>query len=49
MTFKAVSAAVTLDATLCSGVDNLVEKVPALKQSTPVLYSSTRWVSDRFR
>merc|ERR1711973_328604 len=34
---KAVSAA----ATLCSGVDNLVEKVPALKQSTPVLYSST--------
>jgi len=39
---KAVSAAVTLDATLCSGVDNLVEKVPALKQSTPVLYSSTR-------
>merc|ERR1712126_753638 len=39
---KAVSAAVTLDATLCSGVDNLVEKVPALKQSTPLLYSSTR-------
>merc|ERR1712240_245101 len=39
---KAVSAAVTLDATLCSGVDTLVEKVPALKQSTPVLYSSTR-------
>jgi len=39
---KAVGAAVTLDATLCSGVDNLVEKVPALKQSTPVLYSSTR-------
>merc|ERR1719191_383757 len=39
---KAVSAAVTLDATLCSGVDNLVEKVPALKQSTPVLYNSTR-------
>jgi len=39
---KAVGAAVTLDATLCSGVDNFVEKVPALKQSTPVLYSSTR-------
>merc|ERR1719317_1184077 len=39
---KAVSAAVTLDATLCSGLDNLVEKVPALKQSMPVLYSSTR-------
>jgi len=39
---KVVSAAVTLDATLCSGVDNLVDKVPALKQSTPVLYSSTR-------
>merc|ERR1712240_365027 len=38
---KAFGAAVTLDATLCSGVDNLVEKAPALKQSTPVLYSST--------
>merc|ERR1719342_1351147 len=39
---KAVTAAASLDATLCSGVDTLVEKVPALKQSTPVLYSSTR-------
>jgi len=39
---KAVTAAASLDATLCSGVDTLVEKVPALKQSTPVLYNSTR-------
>jgi len=39
---KAVTAAVSLDTTLCSGVDTLVEKVPALKQSTPVLYNSTR-------
>jgi len=39
---KAVTAAASLDVTLCSGVDTLVEKVPALKQSTPVLYSSTR-------
>merc|ERR1719153_1172069 len=39
---KAVTMAATLDATLCSGVDNLVEKVPALKQATPTLYNSTR-------
>jgi len=39
---KAVTAAASLDATLCSGVDTLVEKVPALKQSTPMLYNSTR-------
>jgi len=39
---KAVTAAASLDATLCSGVDTLVEKVPALKQSTPVFYKSTR-------
>merc|ERR1719348_1727155 len=39
---KVVTAAVSLDATLCSGVDTLVEKVPALKQATPTLYSSTR-------
>jgi len=39
---KAVTVAASLDATLCSGVDTLVEKVPALKQSTPVLYNSTR-------
>merc|ERR1712055_353322 len=39
---KVVTAAVSLDATLCSGVDTLVEKVPALKQSTPILFNSTR-------
>ena len=40
-----VTAAVSLDATLCSGVDTLVEKVPALKQATPILYNSTRCIS----
>merc|ERR1719474_912815 len=39
---KVVTAAVSLDATLCSGVDTLVEKVPALKQATPILFNSTR-------
>jgi len=39
---KVVTAAVSLDATLCSGVDTLVEKVPALKEATPILYNSTR-------
>jgi len=39
---KVVTAAVSLDATLCSGVDTLVEKVPALKLATPTLYNSTR-------
>jgi len=39
---KVVTAVVSLDATLCSGVDTLVEKVPALKQATPLLYNSTR-------
>merc|ERR1711962_658228 len=39
---KAVTAAASLDSTLCTGVDTLVEKVPALKQSTPMLYNSTR-------
>jgi len=39
---KVVTAAISLDATLCSGVDTLVEKVPALKQATPILYNSTR-------
>merc|ERR1711962_1918358 len=38
---KAATMAASLDATLCSGVDNLVEKVPALKQDTPALYNST--------
>jgi len=40
--YKVVTAAASLDATLCSGVDALVEKVPALKQATPILYNSTR-------
>merc|ERR1719187_2201076 len=39
---KAATMAASLDATLCSGVDNLVEKMPALKQATPALYNSTR-------
>jgi len=39
---KVATAAVSLDTSLCSGVDNLVEKVPALKQSTPALYNSTK-------
>merc|ERR1719351_679315 len=39
---KVVTAAASLDATLCSGVDTLVEKVPALKQATPIIYNSTR-------
>jgi len=36
------STAVSLDAKLSSGIDNLVEKMPALKQATPALYDSTR-------
>merc|ERR1712029_522661 len=39
---KVATAAVSLDTSLCSGVDKLVEKVPALKQATPALYNSTR-------
>jgi len=39
---KVATAAASMDATLCSGVDTLVEKVPALKQATPTLYNSTR-------
>merc|ERR1719282_1339617 len=39
---KVATAAVSLDTSLCSGVDKLVEKVPALKQATPALYYSTR-------
>merc|ERR1711972_970019 len=39
---KVAPVAVFLDTNLCSGVDNLVEKVPALKQATPALYNSTR-------
>ena len=40
---QVATAAVSLDTSLCSGVDNLVEKVPALKQSTPALYNSTKY------
>merc|ERR1719244_2549085 len=39
---QVTSAAVSLDAKLSVGLDNLVEKMPALKQATPVLYDSTR-------
>jgi len=39
---QVTSAAVSLDAKFSSGLDNLVEKIPALKQATPALYDSTR-------
>jgi len=39
---QVVAAAATVDASLCSGVDSLVDKVPALKQATPALYNSTK-------
>jgi len=39
---KVATVADSLDTSLCSGVDNLVEKVPALKQATPALYNLTR-------
>merc|ERR1712013_326769 len=39
---QVTSAAVSLDAKLSSGLDNLVEKMPAIKQATPALYDSTR-------
>ena len=39
---QVTSAAVSLDAKLSSGIDNLVEKMPALKEATPALYDSTR-------
>ena len=38
---QVVSVAASVDAKLCSGVDHIVEKVPALKQATPDLYNST--------
>ena len=38
---QVVSVVASVDATLCSGVDHIVEKVPALKQATPDLYNST--------
>merc|ERR1719403_160159 len=39
---QGTSAAVSLDAKLSSGIDNLVDEMPALKQATPALYDSTR-------
>merc|ERR1711962_147915 len=39
---QVTSTAVSLDAKLSSGLDNLVEKMPALKEATPALYDSTR-------
>merc|ERR1719462_1196153 len=39
---RVTSAAVSLDAKLSSDIDNLVEKMPALKEATPALYDSTR-------
>merc|ERR1711872_767793 len=39
---QVTSAAVSLDAKLSSGINNLVEKMPALKEATPVFYDSTR-------
>jgi len=39
---QVVAAAASVDASLCSGVDTLVDKVPALKQATPALYNSTK-------
>merc|ERR1711934_717176 len=39
---QVVAAAASVDAGLCSGVDGLVDKVPALKQATPALYNSIK-------
>merc|ERR1712181_77068 len=39
---QVVAVAASVDASLCSGVDTLVDKVPALKQATPALYNSTK-------
>ena len=39
---QVVAAAASVDAGLCSGVDSLVDKVPALKQATPALYTSIK-------
>merc|ERR1712055_633226 len=39
---QVVAAAASVDASLCSGVDSLVEKIPVLKQATPALYSSAK-------
>merc|ERR1712133_114163 len=39
---QVVAAAASVDASLCSGVDSLVEKIPVLKQATPALYNSAK-------
>merc|ERR1712055_639331 len=39
---QVVAAAASVDASLCSGVDSLVDKVPVLKQATPAFYKSTK-------
>merc|ERR1712212_559676 len=39
---QVAAAAASVDASLCSGVDSLVDKVPVLKQATPALYNSTK-------
>merc|ERR1712212_626854 len=39
---QVVAAAASVDASLCSGVDSLVDKVPGLKQTTPELINSTK-------
>jgi len=40
-TEQAATYAAAADAGLCSGLDQLVAKVPALKEATPALYTST--------
>merc|ERR1712114_25458 len=39
---QVVAAAASVDASLCSGVESLVEKIPVLKQATPALYNSAK-------
>merc|ERR1712055_242712 len=39
---QVVAAAASVDASLCSGVDSLVDKVPVLKQTMPELINSTK-------
>merc|ERR1711934_757738 len=39
---QVAAAAASVDASLCSGVDSLVDKVPVLKQTTPELINSTK-------
>merc|ERR1712010_1948 len=39
---QVVAAAASVDASLCSGFDSLVDKVPALKETTPALINSTK-------